>query len=211
MTVFAFLGIAFLAVGQGFVAFPSLRLACKSSDESSRLRLGSDVSARLRQQEVSAARPVRHTVLHASVGAGGEAAAAVFRVVRNFVAGETAVSLTFGTVLLSLMMLVVRRLLWKPSRTYNRDENSVGREYDAWATEGILEAYWGEHIHLGYYSDTERARGYKKKDFIQAKYDFIDEMMSFGKIGTPRTILDVGCGIGGKRYFCLLLSACSYA
>ena len=62
---------------------------------------------------------------------------------------------------------------------------------------GILESYWGEHIHLGYYNDEERAKGYKKKDFIQAKYDFIDEMMKFGKIGSPKTILDVGCGIGG--------------
>jgi MPBQ/MSBQ methyltransferase len=29
----------------------------------------------------------------------------------------------------------------------------VGNEYDAWTNEGILEAYWGEHIHLGYYND----------------------------------------------------------
>ena len=34
---------------------------------------------------------------------------------------------------------------------------------------GILEYYWGEHIHLGYYSDAERAAGYKKKGFIQAR------------------------------------------
>src|SRR5690606_17567429 len=84
----------------------------------------------------------------------------------------------------------LNRVLWTPSRTYNRDENSVAREYDAWAKvstthrfltffssflssptssaiiiptnsdhsnlhgflqEGILEHYWGEHIHLGYY------------------------------------------------------------
>lgn len=25
----------------------------------------------------------------------------------------------------------------------------MGEEYDAWTNEGILEAYWGEHIHLG--------------------------------------------------------------
>jgi MPBQ/MSBQ methyltransferase len=41
----------------------------------------------------------------------------------------------------------------------------VGEEYDAWTQEGILEHYWGEHIHLGYYSDDERQAGYKKKDF----------------------------------------------
>ena len=45
-----------------------------------------------------------------------------------------------------------------------------------------------------------------KKDFIQAKYDFIDEMLKFGRFdvdagnssdGQPIKILDVGCGIGG--------------
>ncbi len=44
-------------------------------------------------------------------------------------------------------------------------EGNVGEEYDAWTQEGILEHYWGEHIHLGYYSDDERQAGYKKKDF----------------------------------------------
>jgi len=86
-----------------------------------------------------------------------------------------------------------------PSRAYS---GNVGDEYDAWTSEGILEYYWGEHIHLGYYSAEERARGYKKKNFIQAKYDFIDEMLRFsGAAAPPATVLDVGCGIGGtSRY-----------
>jgi hypothetical protein len=50
----------------------------------------------------------------------------------------------------------------------------------------------------------ERQRGYKKKDFIQAKYDFVEEMLKWSGAqanGTPATILDVGCGIGGtSRY-----------
>ena len=49
-------------------------------------------------------------------------------------------------------------------RKYEGDGN-VGQEYDAWTNEGLLEYYWGEHIHLGYYNDAERAAGYKKKDF----------------------------------------------
>lgn len=47
-----------------------------------------------------------------------------------------------------------------------------------------------------------------KKDFIQAKYDFIDEMLKFGRIevnssteGQSVKILDVGCGIGGTTRF----------
>ena len=45
--------------------------------------------------------------------------------------------------------------------------------------DGIFEYYWGEHIHLGYYDAEEMELGYKKKDFKQAKYDFVDEMMQF--------------------------------
>lgn len=81
-----------------------------------------------------------------------------------------------------------------PSRTYN---NNVGQEYDAWTEEGVLEYYWGEHIHLGYYNEEERAKGAFKKDFKKAKYDFIDEMLNFSEAKQPTKILDVGCGIGG--------------
>lgn len=63
--------------------------------------------------------------------------------------------------------------------------------------DGILEYYWGEHIHLGYYTEEERAQGYKKKDFKQAKFDFVDEMLRWSGASSPSRILDVGCGIGG--------------
>ena len=208
--------LALCTVGEGFAtAFRAQqRQACKSDGSRLFVRGGrSDIGARFQQQggalvaapTTRSARRATVTALHGLAGVGGDAAAGVVRVVRNFLAGETTASLTLGAAMLSAVLLVIRRLLWKPSRTYNREENSVGREYDAWATEGILEAYWGEHIHLGYYSEAERARGYLKKDFIQAKYDFIDEMMAFGKIGTPRTVLDVGCGIGGTSRGGLLL------
>jgi len=101
----------------------------------------------------------------------------------------------------------LNKVLWIPSRAYDREANSVGREHDAWEEEGILEHYWGEHIHLGYYTnDVIRSSDVfpPKKNFIQAKYDFIDEMLKFEKFDTdskPAKILDVGCGIGGtSRY-----------
>jgi hypothetical protein len=105
--------------------------------------------------------------------------------------------------LISAILLWFRKIIWKPSRSYNKEKNTVGKEYDAWTSEGILEYYWGEHIHLGYYTENERIAGYKKKNFIQAKYDFIDKMLDFGKIESvaPKKVLDVGCGIGGtSRY-----------
>ena len=51
------------------------------------------------------------------------------------------------------------------ARYCRKYEGNVGEEYDAWTQEGILEHYWGEHIHLGYYNDAERKAGYKRKDF----------------------------------------------
>ena len=109
-----------------------------------------------------------------------------------------------GVALITALGTWIRQVLWIPSRTYNREENTVGKEYDAWTSEGILEYYWGEHIHLGYYNKEMRDKGYLRKNFIEAKYDFIDEMIKFGGIdfaSKPAKVLDVGCGIGGtSRY-----------
>ncbi|MFQ3638228.1 MAG: methyltransferase domain-containing protein, partial [Cyanobacteriota bacterium] len=61
---------------------------------------------------------------------------------------------------------------------------------------GILEFYWGEHIHLGHYGSPPR-----RKDFLKAKADFVHEMVRWGGLDRlPRgsTLLDVGCGIGGS-------------
>ena len=49
-------------------------------------------------------------------------------------------------------------------------------------------------------------QGAFRKDFIQAKYDFIDEMAKWGGVvagaeTSPKKVLDVGCGVGGtSRY-----------
>ena len=81
---------------------------------------------------------------------------------------------------------------------------TVGEEYDAWTEEGILEHYWGEHIHLGYYTDEDMAKGAgtllgcRVKDFVEAKFDFVDKMLEWsGCPPNPAMVLDVGCGIGG--------------
>lgn len=94
----------------------------------------------------------------------------------------------------------VKLVLDKPSRPYQ--EGSVGKEYDEWTEQGIVEYYWGEHIHLGYYSKEEK---YRKKPLREAQYAFIDEMMKFGGIDPAvdgeAKVLDVGCGFGGtSRY-----------
>ncbi len=74
--------------------------------------------------------------------------------------------------------------------------SSVAQSYDDWTQDGILEFYWGEHIHLGHYGSPPQ-----RKNFIQAKHDFVHEMVRWGGLdGLPAgtTVLDVGCGIGGS-------------
>ncbi|MEM9150311.1 MAG: methyltransferase domain-containing protein [Cyanobacteria bacterium P01_F01_bin.3] len=100
--------------------------------------------------------------------------------------------------LLSLLLIlpvvgIVAYLL--TPRRYN-SADSVATSYDEWTQDGILEFYWGEHIHLGYYGSPPR-----QKDFRQAKFDFVHEMVRWGGLDSRppgTTVLDVGCGIGGS-------------
>ena len=75
---------------------------------------------------------------------------------------------TLGWVAAAVVVFVaVFKVLQQGSRKY---DGNVGDEYDAWTREGILEHYWGEHIHLGYYTDEDRQPGFfawGKKDFKQ--------------------------------------------
>ena len=81
------------------------------------------------------------------------------------------------------------------ARRYQSSE-SVANSYDQWTEDGILEFYWGEHIHLGHYGSPPRS-----KDFLKAKADFVHEMVKWGgleALPSGTTLLDVGCGIGGS-------------
>lgn len=102
-----------------------------------------------------------------------------------------------GFLLVSLTMGIILYLI--TPRRY-QSSNTVAKSYDEWTQDGILEFYWGKHIHLGHYGSPPR-----KKDFLTAKSDLVDEMAKWGRLdqlphGT--TILDVGCGIGGSS--CIL-------
>lgn len=74
--------------------------------------------------------------------------------------------------------------------------DSVANSYDDWTNDGILEFYWGEHIHLGHYGSPPQ-----RKAFLKAKEDFVHEMVRWGgldNLPAGTTVLDVGCGIGGS-------------
>ena len=96
---------------------------------------------------------------------------------------------------LVLLLLVAIAIYVLTARNY-QSSDSVANSYDEWTQDGILEYYWGEHIHLGHYGSPPQ-----DKDFLQAKSDFVHEMVKWGgldKLPRGTTVLDVGCGIGGS-------------
>ena len=114
-----------------------------------------------------------------------------------------------GALALATGALALKNIFDRPSRAYvsgpeDGSIGTVGEEYDAWTEEGILEYYWGEHIHLGWYTDEDMAKGAgtllgsNVKDFFEAKFDFVDKMLEWSECPPePARVLDVGCGIGG--------------
>ncbi|KKD35442.1 methyltransferase domain-containing protein [Limnoraphis robusta] len=97
---------------------------------------------------------------------------------------------------LFLIILTIGIVLYLITPRRYQSSDSVANSYDQWTEDGILEFYWGEHIHLGHYGSPPQ-----RKDFLQAKIDFVDEMVRWGgldKLPPGTTLLDVGCGIGGS-------------
>ncbi len=96
--------------------------------------------------------------------------------------------------LIGLPILAIAVYLITPRQYESAD--SVAQSYDDWTNDGILEFYWGEHIHLGHYGSPPGS-----KNFLQAKADFVHEMVKWGELDAlpaGTTVLDVGCGIGGS-------------
>ena len=105
-------------------------------------------------------------------------------------------NLLFATLGILLTLLIVGIALYLLTARRYQSSDSVANSYDEWTEDGILEFYWGEHIHLGYYGSPPQ-----QKDFLTAKSDFIHEMVRWGgldRLSPGTTVLDVGCGIGGS-------------
>jgi len=97
-------------------------------------------------------------------------------------------------ILLALLTAGIALYLLTARRYQSSD--SVANSYDEWTEDGILEFYWGDHIHLGHYGLPPQ-----HKDFLTAKSDFVHEMVRWGglaQLPSGTTVLDVGCGIGGS-------------
>lgn len=80
--------------------------------------------------------------------------------------------------LISLSLAIAAGLYLLTARGY-QSSDSVANAYDQWTEDGILEYYWGDHIHLGHYGDPPVA-----KDFIQSKIDFVHAMAQWGGLDT---------------------------
>jgi len=101
----------------------------------------------------------------------------------------------FALGLIAVLLVAGIAIYLATPRSYE-SSSTVANSYDQWTQDGILEFYWGEHIHLGHYGSPPR-----RKDFLKAKSDFVHEMARWAGLDTlPRgtTVLDVGCGIGGS-------------
>lgn len=95
-----------------------------------------------------------------------------------------------------VILVTVGIILYLISARRYQSSDTVADSYDQWTQDGILEFYWGEHIHLGHYGSPTQS-----KDFIAAKIDFVHEMVKWGgldQLPAGTTVLDVGCGIGGS-------------
>jgi MPBQ/MSBQ methyltransferase len=105
-------------------------------------------------------------------------------------------NLFLSVVVASLALLLGGIAIYLITARRYQSSNSVANSYDQWTEDGILEFYWGEHIHLGHYGSPPR-----RKDFLKAKADFVHEMVRWSgldKLPPGTTVLDVGCGIGGS-------------
>lgn len=83
-------------------------------------------------------------------------------------------------------------------RTVPELNEGIANFYDA--SSGVWEDMWGEHMHHGYYPPGS------KVDNKQAQIDMIEKTLAWAQIpeeeGTkPRTVVDVGCGIGGSSRY----------
>jgi MPBQ/MSBQ methyltransferase len=97
---------------------------------------------------------------------------------------------------LGLGLIAIAIIAYVLSARRYQSSDSVASSYDQWTQDGILEYYWGEHIHLGHYGSPPQP-----KDFLAAKSDFVHEMARWGgldQLHPGTTVLDVGCGIGGS-------------
>lgn len=123
-------------------------------------------------------------------------------------------SICVGVLGVAVASLALNRF-FKASKTRNyQDKASVGKEYDQWENDGVLEKFWGDHIHHGYFGED----GKDNLESIPAKEILIEKLIEFASLKESSSaedkkikLLDIGCGIGGSsRYLAKTLLELGY-
>eukprot|EP01083_Nonionella_stella_P079124 216858_1 len=116
-----------------------------------------------------------------------------------------------NTKVISIGVAIISVYLLRWSFVFNRnmnrkyvDSSTIGNSYNQWTEDGILEYYWGNHIHLGYYPNQTATN----VDFREAKREMTFRLFEWAHQQTGReihnvnknnqTLLDAGCGFGGS-------------
>lgn len=90
-------------------------------------------------------------------------------------------------------------------RTQPELYDGIANFYDE--SSGVWEEVWGEHMHHGYYDDEIVVADTKgDPDHRRAQIKMIEKSLAYAgvpgsKEGRPKTIVDVGCGIGGSSRY----------
>ena len=98
--------------------------------------------------------------------------------------------------ILVAILLVWTIAVWARKDRKYQSSISVSSAYDSWTNDQLLEKLWGDHVHLGYYSDS-----LFRTDFRFAKVEFVHQLVRWSgldQLPPGSRVLDVGCGIGGS-------------
>ena len=122
------------------------------------------------------------------------------------VVAVTVAATSLGAVVALAYVSLVRR---DARRAYTGGA-SVASEYDQWDKDGVLEHFWGVHIHHGHYGVSGRDR----VPSVEAKERLLNRLIETASLyqavagvakgrpgGPPPSLLDVGCGIGGSSCY----------
>ncbi|KAA8491841.1 putative tocopherol O-methyltransferase, chloroplastic [Porphyridium purpureum] len=124
--------------------------------------------------------------------------------------GLQAFFVVFSVLYASMIVKVRRRSQYVKRRAQQRadaDEINpkIAKFYDLRSE--MWENVWGEHMHHGFYPSGKQSKGVDPK---QAQIDMMDRLIQFGggekwavpgSPDAPKSVLDVGCGIGGATRY----------
>ena len=52
---------------------------------------------------------------------------------------------------LLFLLILILAIIWRSNARKYISSGTVASAYDAWTQDKLLERFWGEHIHLGFY------------------------------------------------------------